>query len=124
MYSLGNQCEGLILIRPGGDRFIIIGQGLQFLEGCAGIVAGAQEDGDDTRLSCLVTLHGTLDFGPVAVLGSEVVGTDEQEDDMGGVELVHAFPGCLGASSNEMTVPAGDQSLSSQHGEVLVQDVA
>ena len=91
MYSLGNQCEGLILIRPGGDRFIIIRQCLQFLERCAGIVAGAQEDGDDASLACVVTLHGTLYLCAVAVLGGDEVGADEQENDAGGVEVPFGF---------------------------------
>ena len=49
---------------------------------------GPQDDRNNAGLTGLVTLHGPAHFNIVAIIGGEKVGADQEDNYIGGVEVV------------------------------------
>jgi hypothetical protein len=78
--SFYNIEKGRIAIAPLGDWFAIFGEYLEFTEGGAFPVTGAQNDWNDAGIACIMTLNGSLHLDVVAIIGCHDGGTDEQQD--------------------------------------------
>ena len=78
-----------------------------------------QDNRDDAGLPLVVSLQGTLQLEVVAVVGGDEVGTDQQEDDPGGVEVLVDLPLPLGPRGNLPVVPAADDPGPLQDAQVL-----
>src|SRR2546421_9305496 len=87
-------------------------------EGGAIPVGRAEDDGDDARLLRLVSRDSLLHLNAVAELGGHEVGADEQENEMGFVEVCENLFLPFGARGDIAIVPIVDEALSSQVGEM------
>ena len=126
--ALGNFGEGCVWVGPLGDGFCACArgdrEGLEFAEGGGFPVAGFEQNGDDAGLSLIVALESLLHFGVVAVVGGEEVGADQEQDDVGGVEVGGDRVCPVGSGGDVAIVPGGDDALFGQQGEVGGEVVA
>ncbi len=87
----------------------------------------AQNNRDDAGLASLMALQGSRHLFLVAVVGADEVGANEQQDDVGAVEVVVDFVGPLIARKDTAIVPGLDETLPLQQlqvgFELLAQDV-
>src|SRR6266702_8823788 len=79
--------ERFIGVVPTGDGFAIGGQGLQLLESGSFPVTCSQDDRDDTGLFLVVSFHGPLKLNTLAVGRSRKICTDEQENNLSGIQV-------------------------------------
>ena len=108
----GDFREGAIARTPQGDRLAVVRQCLQLAEGrLLPVVDRPQDDRDDTRFAHLVTLHSPPHLEVVAVLRSQEVGTDQQENDLSGIDMVIKLLILLPAQANLPAVPCADDVL-------------
>jgi len=108
--------KSIIVGWPISDGFAIGWQGFETGERRAFPIGWAEDDGDDTGLLGLVPGDGLLHFDAVAEVGGHEVGADEQEDELGFVEVGENLVFPFSAGSNVAIVPIVDESLSSQVG--------
>lgn len=76
-----------VSVAPLSDGFGIGGKHLDLAEGGVFPITRAEEDGDDASFALAMAFNGAPHFAPVAVIGFDEVGADEEEDDRGGVEV-------------------------------------
>lgn len=99
------------MIWPGGDGLVVFGQEGELAEGGTLPVYGAQQDGDDAGLARLVPLDRPLDLEVVAGVVGEGVGANQQQNDVGGVELLMDGLGAIVVGENLVIAPALDDAL-------------
>src|SRR5262249_45287396 len=86
--ALGDSEERLILIAPCRHGTRVLGQALQLAKQRRLPVGRTQEDWDPTSLATLVPCKGAAHFHIVAILGGEEVGADEQQNQVGGLQMI------------------------------------
>ena len=87
-------------------------------------IAGTQDDRDDACFLAMMALQRTRHLDVVAILGGDEIGTDQQQDDVGAVELVADLAVELVARSNAAVVPCGDRALTFEGGKMLLKLVS
>ncbi len=121
----GDAGPGLVTVRGAldGDDALLAGarQGLQRREGAGAPVTVADDHGDHPGLAGPVTGHGALELGVITARRGEVIGADEQQHELGAIEA----PGDRGvpllAGADPAGVPALDQALAQEEGEVPLE---
>ena len=83
--SEGDIFERLCPVSPTAYGFAVFRKCFQLAEGCPAPVHLVQDDGNHARLASFVTLHGALYFNVIAILGSQEILADKQEDDLRGI---------------------------------------
>ncbi len=130
-YRLGGTTDGaghvgerLVLVRPARDGAGVLRGALDLPERGAGPVAVAEDDGDDARVAVLVTLHRPFDLDVPAVVGGEEVGANEEEDDVGRLQVTSDLAVPLLAHDDLAVVPLRDHAVPLEEGEMRRQSVA
>ena len=85
--SGGHIQKGQILVGPSRDRLALLGHRLKVFEFQPHPVAGFQDHRHDDRLAVLAPLHGLLELDPGAIVRRDEVRADQQQDDVGGLEV-------------------------------------
>src|SRR5438874_11232627 len=75
-------------------------------------------DGNNPRLSALMPLEGSLHLDTVAILGIHEVGTDEQENNLGGIEVLTDLVLPFASCANITIMPRRDEPLALQGPQV------
>jgi hypothetical protein len=115
----GHVGEGFVPVGPVSNRPRVLRQRLKLAEGGAlPVVAVTEDDRDDARLTRLVPLHRSRHFDVVAVVGGEKIGADEQEDDVGRLQvLVYLLVPFL-AGVNAAVAPVTNHAVTPEHDQV------
>ena len=109
------------MVLPSGDGLVVFGQHIELTERGTLPVYGTQQDGNDVGLAGLVPLDGTLDFEVVAGVVGDRVGADQQQNDIGGVELLVDGLGAIVTGENLVAAPATDDVMAFEQGEMVGQ---
>jgi hypothetical protein len=115
---LHNVEKGFVAIGPAGHRLGITRQGPQTAEGRTTPIGGPQQNWHDAGRTGLVALHGMVDFDVPTVVGGEEVGTDQQQNYIGLIELSIDFTVPFGAGQNLPIVPLLNYLLALQVAEM------
>src|SRR5947208_2937334 len=112
--------ERFIGVVPTGNGFGIGGKGLEILERGAFPITCSQDDRDDTRIILVVSFHSPLQINTLAVGRSCKICTDEQENNLSGIQVPINLMSPFLAGTNIAIVPVGDESLRLQVAEVFL----
>src|SRR6266487_2469187 len=117
----GNLAECGIMSGLLGDRNAITRQALQVCKRRARPVHRAQDDRKDPGRSLLVVLQRTLHFDLVAIVGSQKIRADQQENKRGLLQMLvdRSFP--LLSGENLPIMPARNEALALQERQVFFQ---
>ena len=110
--------ERLVAVRPARDGHRAAWQDLQAREGRVVPVDGPQQDGDDHRLAAVVPLERAPHLDVVAVPRREVVGADEEQDDLRALEVRVDLAGPVVTRVDAPVVPRRDVAEALQQREV------
>src|SRR5574341_1391778 len=114
-----NLSEGFVA--PGRARDRLAGKLLNFSERRALPNTGAQDDGNDNGFARVVTLEGALHLDFIAIIRGYEILADQQQNDVGGFQVIVNRARPIVASDDPSVVPDGDHSLPPQDAEVSVQ---
>jgi hypothetical protein len=121
----GDVSECFFLIGPCTDGLAVPGQALEFSErGKCPCVDRVKNDRNHQRRAFLMTLHGTADFEVPDVVGVDEVVADQEQDDVGLVELPFDFRVPLGGGVDSTVVPILDDAQAPEYGEAGLEPVA
>ena len=81
---------------------------MNFAEGSVGPITGAKEDGDDVGFVLIMAFDCALHLDAVAVVGFDEVGTNEEKNDGGGVEVSFDLLLPILARYDHSVIPACD----------------
>jgi hypothetical protein len=109
--------ERPVPVWPLGQGLAVLRQSLELPERGRVPVARPQDDRDDPGRPRLVTLHRPLRFHVPAIVRVKEVGTDEQQDDVCGLEVPVNLAHPLGPGTDASVVPFGDDALTPQPAE-------
>ena len=87
-------------------------------------VAGAKDDRYNACLAPFVALHRAIHLDVIAVVGGEKVGADQEQHDVGGVQMIVDLAVEVLAGSNSAIVPSRNYALPEEAGKVLLEFVA
>ena len=79
---------GLIDLRPAFNRFAIGRNGVQGGEGLIGPIASAHDEGHHPGLSLRLAFHGPRHFLITGVIGGEKITAHQQDNNVGGIQVV------------------------------------
>jgi hypothetical protein len=103
--------EGFISVGPGSKRRGIARKRLQMRERRAGPLDWTQNYWDDDCLMRCVALKSELHLHVIAVIGSEEICADQQQDDMRGLNVrINLIPPFI-TGANAAIMPTGNQTL-------------
>lgn len=111
----------LVLIVPARDRHGASGNRLQFAERCASPFDRAKEDRNHASLICFVALHRPLHLHVIAIVGAQEIRTDQEQDDVGGVEMLIDLTSPFGSGADLLIVPPGDHVLPFEYRKVPLE---
>src|SRR5690242_1017683 len=83
--------ESFIAIAPLRERFAIFGQPLKLLKWGPLVISGAKEKRDNHRFAGLIPFDRSCHFNAVTVLRSQKVWADQQEDQVGSIQMLMTF---------------------------------
>src|SRR5690348_3783717 len=98
-------------------------QGLEFAERRALPVDRAQDDRDDLGFAAFVPLHSSFHLDAIAVVGVYKVWADQQQDDIGGVQMLLDLSFPFGTCADIAVIPDFDQPLSLERTQVRFEFV-
>jgi hypothetical protein len=112
--TAGDVEERFVPVSPGGHWLTVGWQGLEFPERGGVPVDRSQDDRDDPSRLRLVTLHRPGHLDVVTVIRGDEVRTDQEQDDVRGVEVLVDLPFPLGPGPDASVVPPADETLTVQ----------
>src|SRR5215207_2768996 len=122
--AVGHVLPSLIFVRPVAHGRPTFGDGLQLRELRNHLpLGGADDDGDDPRLSLLVPFERAAQLFLVAVIRIDEVGADEQQNDVGAFEVGVDLLAPVLARFDGTVVPRLDEVQPPQRAEVRLQFV-
>src|SRR5229473_8428538 len=113
--------KGIIMRGPPGDRFAVFRQHLESAEWSAFPIRGTQDDRNDAGLVGLVPGDGLGHFDAIAEVRGHKISTDEQENDLVSLEVIHDLWLPFGSRHDIAVIPGRDELLPLQVAEMLVQ---